>query len=80
MSIGWIVVSVCTFTVAGSMAEIVSACPTSGGPYHCTLATLEPFTRFFEGTGLLLGHLADLSHEQGLPFSRNPSIPLSQPG
>lgn len=33
MSIGWIVVSFFTFSVALGMAEIVSAIPTSGGPY-----------------------------------------------
>ncbi|KAJ5733527.1 APA family basic amino acid/polyamine antiporter [Penicillium malachiteum] len=33
MTVGWIVVSVMTFFVGLSMAEIVSAIPTSGGPY-----------------------------------------------
>lgn len=33
MSVGWIVVSFFTFFVALGMAEIVSAIPTSGGPY-----------------------------------------------
>ncbi|KAI1346071.1 amino acid/polyamine transporter I [Xylaria sp. FL0043] len=33
MSIGWIVVSLFTLVVAVAMAEIVSAIPTSGGPY-----------------------------------------------
>lgn len=34
MSIGWICVSIMTMFVALSMAEVVSAVPTSGGPYH----------------------------------------------
>lgn len=34
MAIGWIVVSVFTFVIALSMAEIVSAIPTAGGPYY----------------------------------------------
>ncbi|KAL8791236.1 MAG: hypothetical protein Q9213_000193 [Squamulea squamosa] len=33
MSIGWIVVSFFTLFVGASMAEILSAIPTSGGPY-----------------------------------------------
>lgn len=34
MSVGWIVVSFFTICVATSMAEIVSAIPTAGGPYY----------------------------------------------
>lgn len=34
MSVGWIIVSVFTMTVALGMAEIVSAIPTAGGPYY----------------------------------------------
>lgn len=34
MSIGWICVSIMTMFVALSMAEVVSAVPTAGGPYH----------------------------------------------
>ncbi|GAA5851752.1 hypothetical protein JCM8547_001195 [Rhodosporidiobolus lusitaniae] len=34
MSIGWICASLMTMSVAMSMSEIVSAVPTSGGPYH----------------------------------------------
>ncbi|GAA5925521.1 hypothetical protein JCM1841_006356 [Sporobolomyces salmonicolor] len=34
MSVGWICVSAFTMFVALAMAEIVSAIPTSGGPYH----------------------------------------------
>lgn len=34
MAVGWIIVSVFTMTVALSMAEIVSAIPTAGGPYY----------------------------------------------
>ena len=41
MSIGWILVSFFTMFVALGMAEIVSAIPTSGGPYFWA-ATLAP--------------------------------------
>ncbi|KAK9370527.1 amino acid/polyamine transporter I [Lipomyces kononenkoae] len=41
MTFGWIVVSVMTFFVGLSMAEIVSAIPTSGGPYFWA-AILSP--------------------------------------
>jgi amino acid transporter len=41
MIISWIVVSFFSFLVALSMAEIVSALPTSGGPYYWA-ATLAP--------------------------------------
>jgi amino acid transporter len=34
MSVGWIVVSFFTMFIALSMAEIVSAIPTAGGPYY----------------------------------------------
>jgi amino acid transporter len=34
MSVGWIVVSFFTIFIAISMAEIVSAIPTAGGPYY----------------------------------------------
>jgi amino acid transporter len=33
MSIGWLIVCIMTMFVGLSMAEIVSAIPTSGGPY-----------------------------------------------
>ncbi|GAA5911814.1 uncharacterized protein JCM6883_001277 [Sporobolomyces salmoneus] len=41
MSIGWIIVSFFTMTVALAMAEIVSAVPTSGGPYHVGFSNLQ---------------------------------------
>jgi amino acid transporter len=34
MSVGWIVVSFFTICISISMAEIVSAIPTAGGPYY----------------------------------------------
>ncbi|BGP16844.1 hypothetical protein JCM10213_003336 [Rhodosporidiobolus nylandii] len=47
MSIGWICVSAMTMTVALSMAEIVSAVPTSGGPYHwAALLARRRYSRF----------------------------------
>lgn len=41
MTVGWIVVSFFTLIVALGMAEIVSAIPTSGGPYFWS-AMLAP--------------------------------------
>ena len=48
MAFGWIIVSFMTFFVGLSMAEIVSAIPTSGGPYFWA-ATLAPqkYSAFF---------------------------------
>lgn len=42
MSVGWIVVSFFTFSVALGMAEIVSAIPTSGGPYFWAAMLAPP--------------------------------------
>ncbi|KAG9243959.1 hypothetical protein BJ878DRAFT_392022, partial [Calycina marina] len=42
MSISWIIVSFFTMTVALSMAEIVSAIPTAGGPYYWTAILAPP--------------------------------------
>lgn len=42
MSIGWVVVSFFTMFVALSMAEIVSAIPTSGGPYFWAAILAPP--------------------------------------
>lgn len=42
MSVGWIVVSFFTFIVALGMAEIVSAIPTSGGPYFWAAMLAPP--------------------------------------
>jgi amino acid transporter len=41
MSVGWIVVSFFSIFIALSMAEILSSCPMSGGPYFWS-ATLAP--------------------------------------
>ena len=62
MSVGWIVVSFFTFFVALGMAEIVSAVPTSGGPYFWA-ATLAPddkaaFYSWVTGWFNLLGQVA----------------------
>ncbi|KAK9235417.1 amino acid/polyamine transporter I [Lipomyces kononenkoae] len=47
MTFGWIVVSVMTFFVGLSMAEIVSAIPTSGGPYFwAAMLTPEKYAPF----------------------------------
>ena len=42
MSVGWIIVSAFTMTVALSMAEIVSAIPTAGGPYYWAAILAPP--------------------------------------
>lgn len=62
MTVGWIVVSVFTFIVALGMAEIVSAIPTSGGPYFWA-AMLAPeknaaFASWITGWFNLLGQVA----------------------
>ncbi|KAL9098478.1 MAG: hypothetical protein Q9163_005868 [Psora crenata] len=62
MSVGWIVVSFFTMFVALGMAEIVSAIPTSGGPYFWA-AILAPsdksaFAAWMTGWFNLLGQVA----------------------
>jgi amino acid transporter len=42
MSVGWIVVSFFTMAIALSMAEIVSAIPTAGGPYYWAAILAPP--------------------------------------
>jgi amino acid transporter len=62
MSIGWIVVSFFTFIVALGMAEIVSAVPTSGGPYFWSAILAPPghaaFASWITGWFNLLGQVA----------------------
>ncbi|KAI1842062.1 hypothetical protein JX266_011713 [Neoarthrinium moseri] len=62
MSISWIVVSFFTMMVAIAMAEIVSAIPTSGGPYFwaAMLAPPQhsPFAAWMTGWFNLLGQVA----------------------
>ena len=62
MSVGWIVVSVFTFIVALGMAEIVSAIPTSGGPYFWAAMLAPPahapFASWITGWFNLLGQVA----------------------
>ncbi|KAI1420750.1 amino acid/polyamine transporter I [Xylaria sp. FL1777] len=62
MSIGWIIVSFFTLMVAVAMAEIVSAIPTSGGPYFWA-AMMAPrrwsaFAAWMTGWFNLLGQVA----------------------
>lgn len=62
MSVGWIVVSFFTMFVAISMAEIVSAIPTAGGPYYWA-ALLAPskhsaYASWITGWFNLLGQVA----------------------
>ncbi|KAI0002698.1 major facilitator superfamily transporter glucose [Xylariaceae sp. FL0662B] len=62
MSIGWIVISFFTLTVAIAMAEIVSAIPTSGGPYFWAAMLAPPrysaFAAWMTGWFNLLGQVA----------------------
>jgi len=62
MSVGWIVVSFFTLAVAVAMAEIVSAIPTSGGPYFWAALMapprLSPFAAWITGWFNLLGQVA----------------------
>ncbi|KAL8815841.1 MAG: hypothetical protein Q9223_005061 [Gallowayella weberi] len=62
MSVGWIVVSFFTMFVGLGMAEIVSAVPTSGGPYFWAAilapAHLAPFASWVTGWFNLLGQVA----------------------
>ena len=50
---GWILVAVMTMTVAIGMAEIVSALPSSGGPYfwsaHLASKRYSPFAAWMTG-------------------------------
>ncbi|KAK4033730.1 amino-acid permease BAT1 [Parachaetomium inaequale] len=62
MSIGWLVVSFFTLLVAIAMAEIVSAIPTSGGPYFWAAMLApprwSPFAAWLTGWYNLLGQVA----------------------
>lgn len=62
MSVGWICVTTLTMSVALSMAEIVSAVPTSGGPYHwaalITKHEHSAFAAWITGWFNLLGQVA----------------------
>ncbi|GAA5832890.1 hypothetical protein JCM5353_003743 [Sporobolomyces roseus] len=62
MSVGWIVVSCFTMFVALAMAEVVSAVPTSGGPYHWAALIARPshspFAAYATGYFNLLGQAA----------------------
>lgn len=62
MSIGWIVVSIFTLVVAVAMAEIVSAIPTSGGPYFWAAMIApprwSPFAAWITGWFNFLGQVA----------------------
>ncbi|KAL1864051.1 hypothetical protein VTK73DRAFT_6232 [Phialemonium thermophilum] len=62
MSVGWIVVSFFTLLVATAMAEIVSAIPTSGGPYFWAALLAPPgwsaFAAWMTGWFNLLGQVA----------------------
>lgn len=61
MSIGWILVSFLTLLVAVAMAEIVSAIPTSGGPYFWSAMLApprwSPFAAWLTGWYNLLGQV-----------------------
>ncbi|KAK6337835.1 hypothetical protein TWF696_001314 [Orbilia brochopaga] len=62
MSVGWIVVNFFTFFVGLGMAEIVSAVPTSGGPYFWAAMLANeswaPFAAWMTGWFSFLGQIA----------------------
>ncbi|KAL2261058.1 hypothetical protein VTK26DRAFT_4746 [Humicola hyalothermophila] len=62
MAVGWIIVSAFTLLVAIAMAEIVSAIPTSGGPYFWSAMLApprwSPFAAWMTGWFNLLGQVA----------------------
>ena len=62
MSVGWIVVSFFTLVIGLGMAEIVSAIPTSGGPYFWAAMLAPPrwapFASWMTGWFNLLGQVA----------------------
>lgn len=62
MSIGWLVVAFFTILVATAMAEVVSAIPTSGGPYFWAALLApprwSPFAAWITGWFNLLGQVA----------------------
>ncbi|KAH6656025.1 amino acid/polyamine transporter I [Truncatella angustata] len=62
MSVGWIIVSFFTMTVAIAMAEIVSAIPTAGGPYYWAALLAPPkqsaFAAWMTGWFNFLGQVA----------------------
>ncbi|KAL9049358.1 MAG: hypothetical protein Q9206_005566 [Seirophora lacunosa] len=62
MSIGWLVISFFTLLVGASMAEIISAVPTSGGPYFWAYMLAPPkhapFFAWITGWFNLIGQIA----------------------
>ncbi|KAK0717401.1 amino acid/polyamine transporter I [Lasiosphaeria miniovina] len=78
MSVGWIVVSFFTILVAIAMAEIVSAIPTSGGPYFWSAMLapprLSPFAAWLTGWYNLLGQVAVTT---GISFGLATLIPTA---
>ncbi|KAL2884996.1 APC amino acid permease, variant [Ceratocystis lukuohia] len=62
MSIGWLVISVATISVATAMAEVCSALPTSGGPYFWAALLAPPkwapFMAWLTGWFNFLGQVA----------------------
>lgn len=75
MSVGWIVVSFFTLLVAIAMAEIVSAIPTSGGPYFWAALLApprwSPFAAWLTGWFNLLGQVAVTT---GISFGTSVSL------
>lgn len=84
MSVGWIVVSFFTLLVAIAMAEIVSAIPTSGGPYFWAALLApprwSPFAAWLTGWFNLLGQVAvttgiSFGTQHSLCVKKNPAVP-----
>lgn len=69
MSVGWILVSFFTMLVAIAMAEIVSAIPTSGGPYFWSAMLApprwSPFAAWMTGWFNLLGQVRGRVPQEG---------------
>jgi amino acid transporter len=78
MSVGWILVSFFTLLVAFAMAEIVSAIPTSGGPYFWAAMLApprwSPFAAWLTGWYNLLGQVIT---NPSYPFACMGNQPLS---
>jgi amino acid transporter len=75
MSVGWILVSFFTLLVAIAMAEIVSAIPTSGGPYFWAAMLApprwSPFAAWLTGWYNLLGQVPPLITHFPRPSAAN---------
>jgi len=83
MSVGWPVATVFTLLLAGSMAELCSAYPTSGAMYHWAAALGGPAAAWFVAWLNIIGLVAALAGinfscaQFVLPFLGIPASPLN---